>query len=317
MRKRLAFAVAILLAWVAGSSLGTIVPPQRAQAAPLFQLTKVRAGFTPTLDQSEPIFILFVGSDARPGQPIDGERTDSIHLVGINPAKGRASILGFPRDSWVEIPGYGSEKINSAMVYGGPELTVATVQQLTGITIDYYALTSFDGFSQMIDDIGGLTVNVPYAMHDSYSRADFDPGVQRLDGHDALAFARDRHTLISGDFGRSENQGRLFLAALQQFRKEFGKDPSRLLTWIGAGMRNIPATNVSLDEVITLALTASAIDPRHVANMVTPGGTGMVGSESVVYISAEAQAIYADMKGDGIVKPKNVPPSPETAAGGA
>lgn len=312
-RRHVVFALA-LAAWIAGSTLGTVSPagPQRASAAPFLEIGQAHAGYVPTLNGTSPIFILFIGSDARPGQPVAGERTDSIHLVGINPAKHKASILGFPRDSWVEIPGHGMDKINSAMVFGGPDLTVQTVEALTGIKIDYWALTSFDGMTQMIDAIGGLTVDVPFAMQDSYSRADFQPGVQHLDGRQVLAFARDRHSLPSGDFGRSEDQGRVFVAALAQFRKEFSKDPSRLLTWIGAGLRNVQ-TNVPLDQILNLAFTCSTVNPKYVENMVVPGTTGMVGNMSTVNLSSSASVIYNDMKNDGLVQPKHIPPSPNAA----
>jgi LCP family protein required for cell wall assembly len=312
VRGRSALVVAALAAWIAGFTLGTVAPAPRAAAAPFLQIGKAHAGYTPSLDGNEPIFILFLGSDARTqnGEDIAEQRTDSIHLVGINPGKRKAAILGFPRDAYVEIPGYGSDKINSAMVYGGPDLAVQTVESLTGIGIHYWALTSFEGLTTMVDDIGGLVIDVPIAMDDPYSKAEFEPGVQRLNGHDVLAFSRNRHDLSSGDFGRSENQGRVFLSALAQFRKEFTKDPSRLLTWIGAGLRNI-RTSLSVDEILTLAFTAYGIRAKNVTNMVVPGSTGMNGGSSVVLISSTAQTIYDDMRHDGLVQPKHVPPSPE------
>ena len=311
IRARHGLLAAALLAWIAGSTLGTVFSAPDAGAAPFLQIGEAHAGFTPALDGTEPIFILFIGSDARTqiGEDIAEQRTDSIHLVGINPAKHKASILGFPRDSWVEIPGFGTNKINTAMVLGGPELAVATVENLTGITIDYWALTSFEGLTTMVDDVGGLVVDVPFEMQDSFSGSDFSPGVQRLSGHEALAFSRDRHSISAGDFGRSENQGRVFLAALAQFRKEFTKDPSRMLVWLGAGLRNI-RTDLSLQEVLDLAFTAHGIRAKNVDNMVVPGGTGSSGTVSVVYISSEADAIYRDMAKDGLVQPRNVPPSP-------
>jgi len=310
-KRAAALGLAGLLAWVAGASLGAAPSGPRAAAAPAFlQVGRAHAEFTPVLDGSEPIFVVFIGSDARPGQAVDRERADSIHLVGIDPAKGRASVLGFPRDSWVEIPGYGTDKINASMVYGGPDAVVATVEALTGITVDYWALTSFEGFQAMVNDVGGLVVDVPFPMSDPYARTNFEPGVQRLDGADALAFARDRHSLASGDFGRSENQGRLILAALAQFRKEFSKDPSRLLTWVAAGLRHVQ-TDLGIGEVLDLAFTASRINPKRVENMVVPGSTGMEGGQSVVFLSSAAVAIYRDMADDGFVSKANVPPSPE------
>ncbi len=303
-----------LMAWIAGSTLGTVTTasPAHAASTPFLEIGQAHAGYVPTLNGTSPIFILFIGSDARPGEPVAGERTDSIHLVGINPAKHKISILGFPRDSWVPIPGFGTNKINSAMVDGGPDLAVQTVEQITGIKIDYWVLTSFDGITAMINQIGGLTIDVPFSMHDSYSHSDFDPGVQHLNGGNVLAFARDRHSIPSGDFGRSENQGRVFIATLAQFRKEFTKDPSRVLTYIGAGLRNVQ-TNVPFDQILSLAFTCTTVIPKHVQNMVVPGGTGMVGGLSVVNLSPDAVNIYNDLKNDGIVSKKNIPPSPNAS----
>jgi LCP family protein required for cell wall assembly len=311
--KRLLVAALALVAWVAGSALGTgSSPGDRAAAAPLLQLGQAHAGYVPVLDGSEPIFILVIGSDARPNQEVGSQRADSIHLVGLNPAKGKASIVGFPRDSYVPIPGHGSNKINTALFYGGPDLVVQTVEQLTGIKIDYWALTGFSGFTSMIDGIGGFNFDVPFPMSDSHAKADFAAGMQRFDGRDALAFARNRHGLPSGDFGRSENQGRLMIGLLTQFRKEFAKDPSRLFTWISSGLQNMQ-TDVPLDQLLVLAFTASELSPKRIENLVLPGTTGTADTMSIVQLSGTAQAIYKDMANDGLVGKKNVPPSPNAS----
>ncbi len=157
-RRRAALVAILLVTWVAGTVLGTSPRTAPAGAAPFFQLQQAHAGYVPTLDGSKPIFILVLGSDARPGEEIAGQRADSIHLVSINPAKAKATIIGFPRDSWVSIPGYGTNKINATMTAGGPSLVVDAVESLMGVTIDYWALTWFEGFQAMINDIGGLTV---------------------------------------------------------------------------------------------------------------------------------------------------------------
>ncbi|HKZ75953.1 MAG TPA: LCP family protein [Actinomycetota bacterium] len=309
MTGRIVIAFLALGAWIAGSTLGAVGRPQPAEARPLFQIGAAHADYVPAIDGSDPIFILFLGSDARPGEPVDGARTDSIHLVGINPAKHRAAVVGFPRDSWVEVPGLGSQKINTALFYGGPDLVVATVENLTGIRIDYWALTSFDGIKAMVNGVGGLVVDVPLPMYDSSSGSNFDPGRQRLDGQGVLSFSRDRHSLPTGDFGRSENQGQVVVAALAKFRKEFASDPSRLFTWVAAGLRNVQ-TAVPLDRVLSLAFTCTTIDPERVENIVVPGTTGSAGGSSVVLLSSQAQAIFADMQADGLVATKNLPPSP-------
>jgi len=304
-------------AWVAGSALGATQPARHASAAPLFQLEPAHAEYVPLLDGSKPIYVLVIGSDARPDQAIDSQRADSLHILSINPAEHKASIVGIPRDSYVEIPGHGTNKINSALFYGGPELVVQTVEQLTGLKFDYWAMTGFASFEQMVDDVDGLVVDVPFAMSDEDSRAFFDPGVQRLDGDNALAFARNRHDLPSGDFGRSENQGRLMVAALAQLKKEFNQDPARLLAWVASFVRN-GTTTLSMDEVIDLAFTGTAINANKVENVVLPGGAGMVGSLSVVTLNQESlDAISKDLADDGLLKKANVPPSPnESLLGG-
>lgn len=309
-RHRVALVATLLVTWVLGSALGASPRVSPAAATPVFQLEQAHAGYVPTLDGSTPIHILVLGSDARPGEAITGQRADSIHLVSINPEKAKATIVGFPRDSWVPIPGYGTNKINAAMTAGGPQLVVSTVEDLMGVTIDYWALTWFEGFEAMINDIGGLSMDVPFEVYDTFAHAKVDAGRQRLTGRDALAYARARHALPQGDFGRSENQGRLMLAALAQFRKEFGKDPSRLLDWLSAGLRNM-RTEVPLEQVVSLAFTASTLNPKKVVNVVLPGSNGMAGGTSIVNLNQTTlQAIAKDLEPDGILGKKNIPPSP-------
>lgn len=308
--RRLGFPAALLAAWIAGSTFGATPTPHRAEAAPLFQIEQAHAEHVPVLDGSEPVFVLLIGSDARPDEDLTAQRADSIHIFAINPEKQKATVVGFPRDSFVSIPGFGSNKINAAMVSGGPELLVQTVEQLTGLTMDYWALTSFGGFQAMINQVGGLQMNVPFDLFDTFSGAALEAGSQTLSGSDALAFARARHALPSGDFGRSENQGRLMVAALAQFRREFARDPARMLTWIGAGLRNAQ-TDVPLDDLITLTFTASTLNPKRVVNIVMPGSVGMNGTVSVVNLDQTVlQAVSNDLKDDGLISRRNVPPSP-------
>ena len=298
-----------LVLWVAGATLGAFSDGNSARAssgaagsAPLLEIGKAHpAEAVPSLTGSKPIFILCLGSGARPGQPLNGGLADSIHILAINPAKKRASLVGFPRDSWVNIPGHGMDKINAALTYGGAALETKVIEDITGIHIDYYAMTGFGGMEALINGIHGLTIDVPFPMHDHYSKADFNAGPQHLNGHDVLAFSRDRHTLPNGDFGRSENQGLVFIDALTQFRKEFAKDPSSLLTWVSSGMQNLE-TNIPLTQILALAFTATSINPKHVSNTVVPAHVGTQGAESIVNIDPSAKALYNDLKNDGILQ---------------
>ena len=169
----LSFSTLIAL-WLAG------VQVPGASAARWFTLTKTaNANYTPS--PTAPVFLLAIGNDARPGDTIS--RGDAIHLIGINPAFHQATVLDFPRDTGMNIPGHGVDKVNASHAFGGPRLEADTIGAVVGVTIPYVIDTGFDGFIGMIDDMGGLTVNVPVRMEDSFSGADFQPGVQKLDGH--------------------------------------------------------------------------------------------------------------------------------------
>jgi LCP family protein required for cell wall assembly len=299
MRRRAAFVAAALVTWVAGSALGT-TPIPHAVAQPFMTIGAAHsAQLLPALDGKKPVFILALGTDTRKHNDIGCGCADSIHLIGINPRKRNATVLGFPRDSWVEIPGLGMNKINTALHYGGPKLMVQTIEAITGIHIDFYVLTTFGGLTSMVNSVGGVTVDVPYPMHDHYSGADFEPGSIHMNGKQALSFARDRHDVPNGDLSRSSDQGILFLSALAEFRADFDKSPSSLLTWMGAGLRNIE-TDLPLDEMLKLAFTAAEVKPAKVKNLVVPATVGTVGAASVVFISSSAKDIYANMRDDGL-----------------
>ena len=276
-----------------GATPGASAPPLELHLVP-------GATFVPALNGKRPVYILAIGSDARPGQGIDRERADSIHIIAFNPAAGKGTILGIPRDSWVSIPGHGSDKINASLSDGGPALTIKTVESLTGLKFDFYAITSFGGLTRMVDSLGGVTVRVRQPMHDDYSRSNFNPGVHRFNGIQALEYARDRHSFLTGDLQRSQNQGTLMLAALQRFKKLFKDNPLRVLPIMASAWNNV-RTDVPVDTLYKLALTASQVDPHAISNLVVPASTGMEGSQSVVFISPAAKALYSQLKRRGYI----------------
>jgi LCP family protein required for cell wall assembly len=246
------------------------------------------------------LFILAIGSDARVGQSVARSRADSLHVIGVNLREGKATILGIPRDSYVPIPGHGSNKINSALFFGGPQLVVRTVEGLTGIRMDGYVLTGFGGFQGLVNGVGGLTVRVPYRMHDAASGAFFKPGKARVNGKRALAFSRNRHDAPGGDFGRSLNQGSVILAALREFRHDMARDPFTLFRWIQVGRENVQ-TDLSVSEILALLYAAASIEPDRVRNRVVSGGGGTVGGASVVHLGSGARAMFRDLRRDGVL----------------
>lgn len=242
------------------------------------------------------VFVLIVGSDARPGENLHKTRTDSLHVVAIDPATRSGTIVGIPRDTYVEIPGRGEAKINTAMGSGGPDLLVRTVRNFTGLPIQYYALTGFAGFSRMVDDLGGVDVYVPRNMNDKYSGARFEQGYHHFNGEQALAFCRDRHSVAYGDFTRSENQGRLMLATLAKLRSEVGDDAG-LREWLGVLARHTELDS-PMSELEGLAAMVRRIDPSWLQNVVMPGRIGNAGSQSVVYPTEAAAAMWGDLRDD-------------------
>lgn len=274
-------------------------PTPASTSTPAVELHSVNGtSFVPALEGRRPLFLLVLGSDARPGQPVARSRADSIHIIGINLQTRRATVVGMSYDAWVNVPGFGMQKVSSAMAYGGPQLLVTTIERVTGIPIDFWALTSFWGLARMVDAIGGLSVHVLTPMHDPYAGTNFNPGVHHLDGSQALAFARDRNSFANADLSRTGNQGALLLTALAKLRTIFERDPARILSWIAAFARNVQ-TNLSVPTLLQLAWTAAQIPPANVNNLVLPESTGTVGAASVVFLSPGASSVFAQLRANG------------------
>ena len=245
------------------------------------------------------VFILVLGSDARPKEDLLKTRADSIHLIAVNSASGQGTIVGFPRDSYVQFPNGRRGKLNDALARGGPSYVAETVRRLSGLPIHYVVTTGFHGMQKMVDELGGLDVHVERRMNDRMSGARFQPGWHHFVGGEALAYSRNRHDVPNGDFSRSENHGRLMLAALEKLRAEVGDDGG-LLHWVSV-MRKWCVIDVPLDHLPRLAALARRIEPQKMSNVVLPGRVGNAGGASVVYLTADAPALFADLRDDAVI----------------
>jgi polyisoprenyl-teichoic acid--peptidoglycan teichoic acid transferase len=265
-----------------------------AVAAPKW---KVVGGWWPSIGLSAPSVggvrrVLVVGSDARPGQAVDRSRGDSLHIVGLD-GHGGGGVLGIPRDSYVPLATGGRGKINSALTFGGPVGLQRTVTSLTGVRLEGYLITGFGGFQKLINGIGRLPVKAPVAVRDVMSGANVRAGVNNLNGPQALAYGRARHGVAGGDFGRSANQGRIIMAAAG-FAKLLG--PAKLPSLLGKAAPNI-ATNLSAEQVLTLAAGVFVTNPGKVNNRVVIGGFGMTSDgQSIVLLDANARRMFADIR---------------------
>ncbi|ETI68680.1 LCP family protein [Neobacillus vireti] len=164
-------------------------------------------------DQYGDTNILLLGSDARGKEKA---RADTIMIAHYNEDKGTFKLTSIMRDSYVEIPGYGKHKINSAFARGGPELIRKTIKQNFDIDLQYYAIVDFDGFVQLIDEAfpDGVEINVEKKMEKNIYMT-LEPGLQRLNGTQMLGYVRFRYDAMS-DFGRVERQQKAVKAIREQ-----------------------------------------------------------------------------------------------------
>jgi len=171
-------------------------------------------------EPKQPYTVLLLGTDHRSGET--AARADTIILSRVDPEEGRVWMLSIPRDTRVEIPGYGVDKINAAHFYGGPKLMAETVTALTGVPINHYAEIDFEGFAAMVDALNGVWVDVDVEINDVKAASGvengephIEPGYQRLNGAQALTYVRSRD-FPDADFTRMRHQQTFFKALADQ-----------------------------------------------------------------------------------------------------
>jgi LCP family protein required for cell wall assembly len=289
----------------------------------------------------EAMNLLLVGNDSRASATEaeldalnttahDGINTDTMILVHV-PANGsKASFVSFPRDSYVDIPGYGMDKLNAAYAYGyqyeagdgateeakqasGAQLLVQTISGLTGLKIDHYAEVDLLGFFKLSSVVGGVEVNLCDAVQDRYSGVDLQAGVQTISGEQALAFVRQRHGLPRGDFDRIIRQQ----------------------TFIGGMVRKMLSDNVLFDlgkqrQLVKAAADSLTVDQSldllGLASQMQSVTTGTVDFQTVPYVGTDRDdqnrsiirleddealhSFFADLSAD----PEPQPQPTETAA---
>jgi LCP family protein required for cell wall assembly len=243
------------------------------------------------------VWILALGSDARLGQAPLRSRADAIQMVGVNLRTGTGTVIGIPRDSWVNVPGHGSNRVNSALYFGGPELMGRTVGDLVGVQPDYVFVTSFLGFRAMVRAIGGITVNSRLAFTDDNMMGSIKAGRNRLTGFQALFFSRARHFLPRGDFDRSANQQETLRGILREVRAH-EDDPGFMERGVGAALQNM-YTNLSPIELYRLAQSLTVVDPARFRGCVLNGSIGTVNGASIVFPDrAQATRLGNDARND-------------------
>jgi len=294
--------VVVLLAAAAGSYFWLDSKLNRTVALPAFSGTSAGQNW------------LIVGADSRQGLTdkqivslhvgfVSGtENSDSLMLLHMG--TGRPVLISIPRDSYVPIPGHGEDKINAALGIGGPTLLVQTVESVTGLRIDHYMGIGFGGLVSVVNQVGGVTICLPNALHDTASGLNLKKGCQNLDGAQALAFVRDRHSFADQDLQRIQDQ-RAFLKALLDKATSPGV---YLNPFVALPFGSAAASSISVDQganLYGLVQAAMALrDPQTGtvpiadANYVTANA-----GDAVLWNRTEALALFHALKNGQAVPP--------------
>lgn len=224
--------------------------------------------------KDEQFNVLLLGSDERNAdQP---SRTDSIMVVHVNVATNTYSVLSIPRDTRINLAGYGETKIAHASYMGGltggssgaMKSILDAVSNLTGLPINYYAETNYQGLQNMVDAVGGVDVTVPYRItltHPWYPEDQgkvFDPGIYHLDGKLATEVVHERYSLQNGDFGRQETQELVLLAIMKKAMHP--SNVSELPKLIEAAHGFLINTNMSTQDMLSLGLALKGLNTNDI-----------------------------------------------------
>ena len=275
------------------------------------QLKRVDAG-TANSASTGPLNILVAGVDPRTGLTHHEEvvlhvgndvssNSDTLMLMHVSADRSRVTVVSIPRDSWVNIPGHGMNKINAAYGLGGAMLMVQTVEQATGLTINDYVEVDFLGFVKVIDALGGVNICLPQPLDDPYSGLDLSAGMHHVNGITALAYARDRHSFATSDLARIQDQQRLLSSALSEATHSgLLANPIRLSRFINAALSAL-TVNRGLN-VSALADQMRGITAGDVTFMTVPLANvdyqTPTGELAVQWDSQAASQLFQDLAND-------------------
>jgi LCP family protein required for cell wall assembly len=294
----------LLILWLVGVPAYAWTQIARVDAAP--------SGTRPA-DQPGKTFLL-VGSDSRAGLSkaeqkrlgtgsTGGQRTDTIMIVYLPPG-GKPALISVPRDSYVDIPKNGKNKINAAYAFGGPELLVQTVEQNTGLRMDGYMEIGFGGFVNIIDALGGIRMCLPSAINDRDSHIDLPKGCQTLNGTEALGYVRMRKADPLGDLGRVKRQREMLAAVASK-----AASPATVLNPVRYWKFNMAVAeaiklgrDTSLPEALWLAYAMKRISGGDGLTLTVPvsstGASTSAGS-AVLWDPTKSKAMFSDIaRGD-------------------
>ncbi|MDU5377303.1 LCP family protein [Peptoniphilus lacydonensis] len=218
-------------------------------------------------DGKENLQFLMLGVDSLDSRKADNARSDTIMVVNVDCKSGKVNIISIPRDTYSSIKGYKKTKINHSFKYGGSELTLDTVNNLLGTDIKYYVTVDYRFVEDVVDKIGGVTVDVPLDMNyedptaDPPLKIDIKEGTQTLKGNDAIGFLRYRKGYPDADLGRVKAQQQFMSSLLSKMKKPktLLKAPLLMSSYVNYSENNIPAKKLAKIAIKMRGITSEDI----------------------------------------------------------
>jgi len=239
--------------------------------------------------EQDPISILLMGVDQRQG---DSGRSDTLIVLTVNPNEKSTQMVSIPRDTRTEIIGKGfDDKINHAYAFGGPEMAIDTVENFLDIPIDYFIQVNMESFKDIVNAVGGVTVNNSFAF--SSGGYSFNEGSITLNGEKALAYSRMRYEDPRGDFGRQDRQRQIIQAVIKK-----GASLSSLpkagdiLNIFGENIR----TNLTFDQMLDIQKNYKAASTTLEQSQIAGSGTRIDGIYYYIVPEEERSALSTKLK---------------------
>lgn len=250
------------------------------------ELSALQDVLAPTKTFTEPFYVMLIGSDRRADDESMGARSDTNVVVRVDPANNQLTMVSIPRDTKIDIDGYGTNKFNAAYNYGGAASTIREANQLLGIEISHYAEVNFEELVALVDAVGGVDVEVESRVNDPKAgNVVIEPGLQHLDGEAALTFARSRQ-YVDGDFTRTANQRKLIGALIDKVVTL----PITDLPGVIQSAAQCVTTDLSVADIVALAEQFKDEGDITIFSAMVPSTTGMIGEISYVFTDKTALA---------------------------
>ncbi|HET9873236.1 MAG TPA: LCP family protein [Propionibacteriaceae bacterium] len=237
-------------------------------------------------------FVL-LGSDSREASDAGNGRSDTIIVAHLTKKRDKAYLISFPRDMYVQIPGHGKNKINAAFAFGGPPLTVSTLESLTGARMEHVVLVDFEGFIQLTDELGGVTITNDHAF--TSHGVNYPKGQITVRGEEALWFVRERHSLPNGDLDRAENQRKVVQAIVRKgLSRDVISNPAKFTGFISGVARHLVVDQKLTDSEIRSTALSLRLTPSDINSLQAPiSGFGTADGQSIDVVDEAKMAELA------------------------